>query len=463
MDIDKQRTRILERISDSNDGAAVRELEDRVDLNRRTIQRRLNELVNRGRLRREGKGPATRYFVTSTAGKAPGAEAERKSRQSSPSQPTLSVEAERARSKIQRAVTSRDPVGYRISFLDEYQPNETHYLSDRLRAHLDEVGSLAQRRLPAGTYARQILDRLLIDLSWNSSRLEGNTYSLLETERLLEAGVESSERDPFETQMILNHKAAIEFLVESADDIGFERTIVLNLHALLSENLLSDPSTGGRLRQRPVGISGSVFEPLQNPHRIAEYFDTLLGKAAAIEDPFEQAFFFLVQVPYLQPFIDVNKRVSRLGANIPFIRGNLCPLSFIDVTSTQYAHAMLAIYEQNDVALLRDIYVWAYERSAKRYRAVRHSLGEPDPFRLENRKEIKDVVGRIIRQAMTRDEASDAIERCARSLPGEKRDRLVEVVHEELASLHEGNFARYRVRPSEFRAWKAQWSGSPGS
>lgn len=37
-------------------------------------------------------------------------------------------------------------------------------------------------------YARHICQRLLIDLSWNSSRLEGNTYSLLETEQLLQAG-----------------------------------------------------------------------------------------------------------------------------------------------------------------------------------------------------------------------------------------------------------------------------------
>ena len=31
---------------------------------------------------------------------------------------------------------------------------------------------------PAGTYARRILDRLLTDLSWNSSRLEGNTFRM---------------------------------------------------------------------------------------------------------------------------------------------------------------------------------------------------------------------------------------------------------------------------------------------
>ncbi|MGB9442456.1 MAG: hypothetical protein WCB15_31250 [Desulfobacterales bacterium] len=65
----------------------------------------------------------------------------------------------------------------------------------------------------AGTYIRQILDRLLIDLSWASSRLEGNTYSLLETERLIAFGETAPGKTPFGTQMMLNHKAAIEFLV----------------------------------------------------------------------------------------------------------------------------------------------------------------------------------------------------------------------------------------------------------
>ena len=74
----------------------------------------------------------------------------------------------------------------------------------------------------AGTYA--ILNRLLIDLSWNSSRLEGNTYSLLDTRRLIEFGQEAEGRERREAQMILNHKDAIEFLVGAAEDIGFTAT-----------------------------------------------------------------------------------------------------------------------------------------------------------------------------------------------------------------------------------------------
>jgi len=42
--------------------------------------------------------------------------------------------------------------------------------------------------------AKQILNRLSIDLAWNSSRLDGNTYSLLDTKRLIELGEEAEGR-----------------------------------------------------------------------------------------------------------------------------------------------------------------------------------------------------------------------------------------------------------------------------
>src|SRR5262249_13927339 len=150
---------------------------------------------------------------------------------------------------------TRDHVKYNRKFLDAYKPNATYYLSFETRAHLKTIGSHQNAGYIAGTYARKILHHLLIDLSWNSSRLEGNTYSLLETERLLEFNEKSANKSNMETQMLLNHKAAIEFLVESAEDIIINGQTILNLHALLSDNLLSNPAACGRLRQIPVAIT----------------------------------------------------------------------------------------------------------------------------------------------------------------------------------------------------------------
>ena len=138
--------------------------------------------------------------------------------------------------------------------------------------------------------------------------------------------------------------------------------------------------------------------PLAAPAVIDECFNEILAKAAAIQDPFEQAFFVLVQLPYLQPFEDVNKRVSRLAANVPLIKRNLSPLSFVDVPDTLYKDAMLSVYELNRTELARDVFVWAYERSARRYAAIRQSIGQPDPFRIRYREDLRNAVASVIRQ-----------------------------------------------------------------
>jgi hypothetical protein len=275
----------------------------------------------------------------------------------------LSPAAREIRAVIQLPVSERTPVGYQGAFLDAYQPNHTFYLPESLRKELEDLGQVGLSALPAGTYMRQVMDRLLIDLSWNSSRLEGNTYSLLETQRLLEVGEDAEGKATQETQMILNHKAAIEMLADEAGEIDFNRYTICNLHALLSDNLLPDPGASGRVRSRPVGISGTVFHPLEVPQQIEERFEQILVKAAAVRNPFEQAFFAMVHLPYLQPFEDVNKRVSRLAANIPLIRYNLCPLSFVDVDSHDYIGGLLGVYELNRVEYLRDVFAWAYRRS----------------------------------------------------------------------------------------------------
>ncbi|HVC57260.1 MAG TPA: Fic family protein, partial [Stellaceae bacterium] len=295
----------------------------------------------------------------------------------------------------------------------------------------------------------------MIDLAWNSSRLEGNTYSLLDTKRLIELGEEAEGRAHLEAQMILNHKDAIEFLVSAADEIGFNRYTILNLHALLANNLLADPTAAGRLRYIAVGIERSAFHPLEVPQLIEESFDQILATAAAITDPFEQAFFLMVQLPYLQPFDDVNKRVSRLAANIPFIKGNLSPLSFADVPRSIYTDAVLGVYELNKVDLLKDVFIWAYERSAARYAAVRQSLGEPDPFRLRYREQIRELIADLIRARIGRKEVAARIAAWSKKEIGpDDGARFAAIVETELTSLHEGNFARYRIRPSEFEAWR---------
>jgi Fic/DOC family len=452
---------ILGAISQFPDGARIEQIRASlpVKTTRRTLQRRLAELVSQQRVRPQGVGRATRYFRGHDgAVLSAQSSAEASVKASLEVGIRLSPAAESIAAHVSQPLQNRNPVGYNPAFLDSYRPNVSFYLPASTRAELLASGQAVNANEPAGTYARQIASRLLIDLSWNSSRLEGNTYSLLETERLLAAGEAAAGRDAKEGQMILNHKEAIEFLISSADDIGFNRYTLLNLHALLSDNLLADPTASGRLRSISVGIGQTVFLPLEGPQRIEENFQQILDTATAIEDPFEQAFFAMVHLPYLQPFEDVNKRVSRLAANIPLIKRNLCPLSFVDVPQATYISAMIGIYELNKIDLLRDVFVWAYKRSCARYSAVRQSLGEPDPFRVQYRALIADAVTHVVRAQLGKTGAIAYVRGFAESqVPLKDQHSFIEVTETQLMSLHEGNIARYRLRPSEFEGWRVGW------
>ena len=181
--------------------------------------------------------------------------------------------------------------------------------------------------------------------------------------------------------------------------------------------------------------------------------DMLLGKANEVVDPFEQSFFMMVHLPYLQPFADINKRTSRLAANLPLFRANLCPLTFLDVPEQAYSRATLGVYEMTRVELLRDLYVWAYERSTQEYLAIKQDLAEPDPLRLAWRELIKQAIRAVVTQPEL-----DAITVITNSVnaqvPQTERMNVQALIIEELKRLHEGVLARYGLRPSEFTRWK---------
>lgn len=416
---------------------------------RRTVQYRLSTLVKSGILKIERRGRNSKYYTNEIS-------------ENKPAVPTfripLSHDGKEVRKKISAPIQLRKHISYRREFLDSYEPNKTSYLSEPIMKKLSKLGDNAEKKLPAGTYARKIYQRLLIDLSWNSSRLEGNTYSLLETERLLETGEEALGKNKVDAQMILNHKAAIEFIIDMAEEVDINRYTILNIHGLLSHNLLADPKACGRLRTLPVKIEKSVYHPVEVPQLIEECFELIIQKANAIKNPFEQSFFLMVHLSYLHPFLHTNKRVSRLTGNIPFIRENLSPLSFIDVPEVDYIQGLLAIYELNQIELFRDVFVWAYERSASIYLATLEAIGEPDPFRVHYKDLIKEAIRKIVQNSMDKLQSAQFVSNFAsENIPPQNQSRFIEIVEIEARSLHEGNFARFKIRPSEFFKWQSSW------
>ncbi len=407
------------------------------------VKRMLSRLVGEGRVEVTGKARATRYRLPIKD--APVAVTPAKIG------PNWSAESLKLRHQLTLPLAARSPVSYRRDFVDEYKPNDTFLLPPELAAELVALGRLPGQ-LPAGTYVRKVLEQLLIDLSWSSSHLEGNRYTLLDTEELFKSGAAATDSDAV---MLLNHKAAIEFLVDAVPVQGLNTGLIRNLHAVLMQDMLADVASLGAIREKVVNISGTTYVPTHVPMVLQEMFEQIVMKAQHIKNPLEAAFFLWVNLAYLQPFEDGNKRVSRLVANIPLMLYNQAPLSFLDVDREDYALAMMGVYEARDVSMAVDLFDWTYRRSQTKYKVASESLGSPDPFRVKYREALNEAVSMMVRGRQPMAEALVAL-----GLPNEDAAQFQLLLAQELNLLAVFNCARYRLSVKETQAWIDE--GRPG-
>ncbi|NWB26021.1 Fic family protein [Pseudomonas gingeri] len=426
---------LAQRARNGQPWASSTELKSNVSASLATVKRHLEALVNSGHVIQEGRTRSTRYRLVDT-------------RESQPSPvstgPVWSAQSLSLRRRLEQPLAMRHAVTYQRTFVDNYIPNQSSLLPISLATTLMEEGRMRGQQ-PAGTYARKVLEPLLIDLSWSSSRLEGNRYSLLATEELFKSGVTGGDLDAV---MLLNHKAAIEFMVDAVPSYGLTTPVIQNLHALLMQDLLADPSGLGTIRQKVVNISDTTYLPSQVPSLLGEMLECILEKARQIKNPVESAFFLWVNLAYLQPFDDGNKRTSRLAANIPLMLYNSAPLSFLDMDVRDYAHAMMGIYEHLDVSLAADLFEWAYRRSIRKYEVTLEAMGRPDPVRVQFREALNEAIGAIVRDRKTCEEAMADL-----SLDADQAQLLRPLLMDELKVLGVFNCARYRLTMKQTESW----------
>lgn len=414
---------ILSALKDVGDWVAPQALDsllEKLKITRRTLGRHLSKMLESGELEQRGAGRNVEYRQNPVA------------------------------AWFDVPPHQRPQVPYDPARLSSYVPNKTRWLSPDQHERL-----LAAQppRLEAGSYPLAVAEKLMVDLSYASSNLEGNTYNYLDTETLVRYGQAATDKEASETAMILNHKQAVAYLVEvsqSRDPVT--PRMLKEFHALLSDGLI-DPREMGALRQRRVLIGGSSYVPLDVPSRLEEEFRVLIGKASEIMDPFEQSLFWMVQVAYLQPFIDINKRTGRLVCNVPLLRANIAPLSFMSMDKERYVRGLLEFYELGATATIASAFEQAYVASAHRYEA--HVARDPAAQRMD--RDYKQELSAIVRAHVSAvvnddpDQWDDLVASCLthvndEGLRGAIGRRAVDLVK----SLNEGNRIVYGVGAQQY-------------
>ena len=214
------------------------------------------------------------------------------------------------------------------------------------------------------TIRKKELERLTIELSWKSSKIEGNTYTLLDTEKLILENQAAKGKTKEETQMILNHKDALLFVCQNRDIFkSITGASLEQVHKLLVKDL----GIGTGLRKNPVGISGSLYRPLDNVYQIKEALDSLVKAINRFKTPYAKAAAALLGISYIQPFEDGNKRTGRIMADALLMAGNCAPLSYRSVDEKEYKEATLVFYELNSMAPFKKIFIEQYEFAVQNY------------------------------------------------------------------------------------------------
>ena len=431
--------------------AAIKSATERVP--DRTLRNWLKELVKDGSVEAQGERKGRRYRlrlgsmqgarVSITAGVA----------QLAGIHEIFSAESLALIRRIEAPIYTRPPATYREDWLQSYVPNESTYLSPERRAELATLGKRDPIYGKAGTYIKKIYDRLLIDFSFNSSRLEGNTYSLAETETLLLHGAAAPGKPNAERIMILNHKEAIAYLVRDVAALQVEEPTIRTLHYLLADSLVA-PELAGQIRDESVRVSGSTYAPLEGRERLTRLLDAVLATARAIADPFEQGFFLLAHISYLQPFIDVNKRTARLASIIPLIKGDYVPQSFVDANQDAYLKATIAVYELNELGPLADVYAWSYRRSCQRFDTTAMAVGF-DEIAALYRGQRRAMVTDLVRSKILPDKVAEWVtEHLPVTVQPQHRQKFISDVLAEIKHLDASRIRGLGITKEELDAWE---------
>lgn len=214
------------------------------------------------------------------------------------------------------------------------------------------------------TIFRKEWERLIIELSWKSSEIEGNTYTLLETEALIREMRFAEGKDKAEAQMILNHKKTLDFILAHKNDFeDIDLGKIIKIHEFLTEGI----DIKRDLRDHPVGITGTMYRPLPRKKDIEGALEKLTGSLLGVANPFVKAFIILIMIAYIQPFEDGNKRTSRIIANAVLHAHDKSMLSYRNVDSVEYKKAILLFSEQNNISFMKEIFIQQFEFAVENY------------------------------------------------------------------------------------------------
>lgn len=196
-------------------------------------------------------------------------------------------------------------------------------------------------------YSSEIKD-LAVVWCFYSGKIEGNTYTYVETEALLKDGITSEKR--YEDAKMLKNLynsfiSEIEYIKKQGNKEVIDERTLFRIHQGISSGLVSNEESG-QLRNRAVRISGTDYVPPKDISMIRAQLNEILFMQEKYENPLEKAVYLHCNIARLQPFIDGNKRTSRMMESIVLMNADIVPVySTKDSDILNYRKGLAEFYE----------------------------------------------------------------------------------------------------------------------
>ena len=214
------------------------------------------------------------------------------------------------------------------------------------------------------------LRNLAVVWCYYSGKIEGNTYTYVETETLLKDGITPEKRYE-DAKMLKNlHNTFVgemEYINKGKNQETIDERMLFRIHSTISDGLVSTEERG-QLRNRPVRISGTEYIPPKSKEDIMQQLGIILFEQEQYDNPLERAVFLHCNIARIQPFIDGNKRTSRMVESIVMMNNDIIPIySAKDADILHYRRGLIAFYETGNYNQYADYFL---DRQLKRLKEV---------------------------------------------------------------------------------------------
>ncbi len=189
------------------------------------------------------------------------------------------------------------------------------------------------------------MNDLAVIWCYYSGRIEGNTYTYVETEALLKDGI-TSEKKYEDARMLKNlyniFVSELEYIHRGKNKEIIDERTLFRIHANIS---------GGIIR-------GTEYMPPKDNFSIRQEMNRILFEQETIKNPLERAVYLHCNIARTQPFIDGNKRTSRLIESICMMNADIIPVySAREADIMAYRKALVEFYETRSYERYADYFL----------------------------------------------------------------------------------------------------------